>query len=245
MSKIKYSWLTKLIAWIVLVESLTGFTVFAAFGIGKMIVQNDTYLQQDILDEIGENYACAVISTINEHPDNIINAIDNLLEDTRFNCAVLKSDTKDLKKVDLTDEALYVYGSPAIISSYTNTYWGHGETSYNYNLNSFMGAMRCSFYITNQDEKALEKNPYFYHVISYIDTQFSKTDFTSTPLGSWDENIEEHSLAYHNDLYHKTDQAFSWFYGYADNADVFCIFFAIVALVSSAYLIWAAGHRNG
>ena len=54
MSKIKYSWLTKLIAWIVLVESLTGFTVFAAFGIGKMIVQNDTYLQQDILDEIGE-----------------------------------------------------------------------------------------------------------------------------------------------------------------------------------------------
>ena len=245
MSKIKYSWLTKLIAWIVLVESLTGFTVFAAFGIGKMIVQNDTYLQQDILDEIGENYACAVISTINEHPDNMINAVDNLLEDTRFKCAVLKSDTYDIKKVDLTDKSLYVYGSPAIVNSYTNAYWGHGETSYNYNLKSFMEAMRCAHYITDQDEKVLEGNSYYYHVLSYIDTHFSETDYSSALLGTWDENTKESSLAYHNDLYHKTDEAFSWFYGYADNADVFCIFFAIVALVSGAYLIWAAGHRNG
>lgn len=245
MSKIKYSWLTKLIAWIVLVESLTGFTVFATFGIGKMIVQNDTYLQQDILDEIGENYACAVISTINEHPDNITNSIDDLLEDTRFKCAVLKSDTKDLKKVDLTDEALYVYGSPAIISSYTNTYWGHGETSYNYNLNSFMGAMRCSFYITMQDEKALEENPYYYHVISYVKPASKNSNCAPDNLGYWDEDVYETSSEYRNDLYHMADEAFSWFYGYADNADVFCIFFAIVALVSGAYLIWAAGHRNG
>ena len=35
MSKIKYSWLTKLIAWIVLVESLTGFTVFANLELEK------------------------------------------------------------------------------------------------------------------------------------------------------------------------------------------------------------------
>lgn len=245
MSKIKYSWLTKLIAWIVLVESLTGFTVFATFGIGKMIVQNDTYFQQDILDEIGKNYACAVISTINEHPDNITNSIDDLLEDTRFKCAVLKSDTKDLKKVDLTDEALYVYGSPAIISSYTNTYWGHGETSYNYNLNSFMGAMRCSFYITMQDEKALEENPYYYHVLSYVEPASKNSNCTPDNLGYWDEDVYETSSEYRNDLYHMADEAFSWFYGYADNADVFCIFFAIVALVSGAYLIWAAGHRNG
>lgn len=245
MSKIKYSWLTKLIAWIVLVESLTGFTVFATFGIGKMIVQNDTYFQQDILDEIGENYACAVISTINEHPDNITNSIDDLLEDTRFKCAVLKSDTKDLKKVDLTDEALYVYGSPAIISSYTNTYWGHGETSYNYNLNSFMGAMRCSFYITMQDEKALEENPYYYHVLSYVEPASKNSNCTPDNLGYWDEDVYETSSEYRNDLYHMADEAFNWFYGYADNADVFCIFFAIVALVSGAYLIWAAGHRNG
>ncbi len=184
MKKIQYSWLAKLIAVIILLCSLTAFTAFAAFGILNNSLQQNSSLYNDIMHKIGENYACAVISTLESNNPDSADEVDQILENTQFTCAVIRTETQDLSEIDLSNEDIYVYGSPRMAYSYTDSYWGYTTVRYNYTLDSFLGALTVSHYMNYKASGSPISNDYYIVLAKVLPD------------------------ATYNDLYFEADQAF-------------------------------------